>query len=60
MICFNPPDGTETILVTTGTSRGCLENYKYSCNTGYITEDSLSITCMIDGTWYGSPPVCTR
>ena len=32
----------------------------YSCNNNYKLVGSPSRTCLVDGTWSGNQPICTR
>ena len=56
--CGIPPDGENTTEVNVGPSLA-LEKYTYSCLTGYSSTDDMSIVCLPDGSWLGSPPTCT-
>ncbi|XP_066300019.1 sushi, von Willebrand factor type A, EGF and pentraxin domain-containing protein 1-like [Branchiostoma lanceolatum] len=31
----------------------------FACNSGYDVQGSHSVTCKLDSTWTGSPPICT-
>ena len=47
----NPPSGNSTTIGSTVT---------YTCHPGYIRVGDRAITCLANGQWSASAPVCNR
>ena len=50
-----PFNGAIDITVTTPAA-----TVSYSCRSGYVLDGPMTRTCLANGTWSGSDPVCNR
>ena len=50
----NPTNGRVSVP-----SRAVGSRATYSCNTGYTLSGSSSLTCLSNGAWSGSVPICS-
>ena len=54
-VLTSPSDGDIVITVTTPGA-----TVSYSCNLGYILDGAMTRTCLDNGTWSDSDPLCSR
>ena len=54
-VLIAPSNGDIAITMTTPGA-----TVSYSCNTGYILDGAMTRTCLENGTWSDSDPVCNR
>ena len=58
--CPKPGEGTNTGLVADdGGPYPAGDVYTYTCNSGYISVEYITIICEDDGTWSRVPPTCS-